>query len=321
VPARGQAAVAVLALACLAGCGGTAGSSVVVRVGNHPITKTTVEHWVSVIKRGGTFSGFRGPPPSGTPHRRALAFLISSTWLIAEAASKGVSAPGEVIDAALTERQHGGGEFAKRLRATGQTITDIKLEMRAELAIEAIRKKLAAEARRVGRPEVVRFYRQHSSLFRAPESRDVEVAGAASSAAAKALVRRVGAGDGFARVANRKTILPIPYVQRTPEEASVARAMFAARPGVVSEPMTIDHNWIVFVVRKIMPSRLKPLASARGEVIEQLARLREQALAQRFDREYRARWVAKTKCEPGYVVPGCARSAAALGAYEDPFSR
>ncbi|HXP36453.1 MAG TPA: hypothetical protein VN817_01695 [Solirubrobacteraceae bacterium] len=61
----------------LAACGGGAANTTVVRVGGIAISKATVEHWITVIKHEGAFTGYRGEAV-GTPEHRALALLISS---------------------------------------------------------------------------------------------------------------------------------------------------------------------------------------------------------------------------------------------------
>src|SRR5690242_20128307 len=78
------AAALALSAASLLACGGISGNAIVLRVGDQRVSKATVDHWAEVIGRGGAFNGFRGPPPHGTPERRALTLLISSNWLIGE---------------------------------------------------------------------------------------------------------------------------------------------------------------------------------------------------------------------------------------------
>ncbi len=162
----------------LAGCGGggTPANAVVVRIGNTAITKTDVEHWTRVIERGGAFGGFR-PKPSGSAKRRAIALLISSSWLVGEAALQGVPVPEDAVDEALSERERGDPDFRRRLRETGQTASDVKLELRAELAGETLRELLANRAEEEITPgEVLAFYRQNPALFAAdgPPRRRIE---------------------------------------------------------------------------------------------------------------------------------------------------
>jgi hypothetical protein len=315
------AAAVLLSITSLAACGGIADTATVVRVGDQAISKATVDHWANVIRRGGAFSGFRGKP-DGTDKQRALALLISSDWLIGEAARQGTPVAEATVEQALAEREHEGGEFQKRLRATGQTVAGIKLEMRAELAAEAVREKLAEQADDVTQQEVLDFYRQNRRLFSTSEVRVTDLLeNQPSPAAATAFVSRAGTGRRFAKVAYHEQVTSSPGFTRTPEKARLVNAIFSARPGVVSQPMPLNGHWTVFVVRRVLPERPESFAQAQIEATKRLRVIRQKGLKAKFDREFTALWRSRTKCESGYVGPGCPQSAAVLGVYEDPFSR
>jgi hypothetical protein len=320
---RGTVAVLVLA-ALLTACGQGNKRSVVARVGGQPITRAMLDHWTSVVRRGGAFTGFRGEPRRGTPGQRALALLISSDWLIGEAARQGVPVPAEAVDAALAERVSGGQEagFHEMLRRTGQTVAGVELELRAELALEAIREELTRRAEEVTDSEVTAFYRGNRELFRVPETRLVDIVeGLPSAAAATKLLERIGTGRRFASIAYHKKMALTPGVLAGPENKKrVDHAVFASRPGVVSEPMSLNSGWTVFVVRKVIAARPEPLRKVHGEVLAALTRQREREITSAFQREYARRWIAGTTCRPEYTVPGCAHHADPLGRYENPFS-
>ncbi len=319
--ALGVATALALAGVAIAGCGGgTRDTAVVVRIGDVAITKGAVDHWTSVVERKGAFSGFRGEP-EGDPKQRALALLISSHWLIGEAAREGIAVPAGTIEEALTEREREDPGFAAHLRATGQTLADVKLELGAEIASETIREQLAARAGQVTRAQLDAFYRQHEARFDKPEERVVDlVENLPSAAAAAALVRRVGAGSGFVKLAYHEHVTRSPFFLETPEKVKVVDAIFAARPGIVSKPMPLNHHWSVFVVRSAVPAAPQPLAAVREEVLRFLAVSRQRELASRFDAAYVARWRVATKCSSGFLAPGCPQFAGLLGKYEDPFS-
>jgi hypothetical protein len=313
-------AVAVSAALCFGwtGCGGTSETAVVVRIGSIAITKATVDHWTAVIKRKGGFSGFRGEP-HGSAKNRALALLISSNWLIGEAAIQGVSVPESTIDEALGEREREG--LQRTLRASGQSLADVKLEMRAELAAEAIREKLASRASTVSQQEVLDFYRANRDLFSKPEERITDlIENLPSAAAAARLAHRIGTGRRFAKLAYHERVSRSARFLTTHEKVLVVDAIFAARPGVVSRPMMLNHTWTVFVVRKVLPAVPQPLSKVRAEVLTRFNVTRQHEIANKFDKEYTSRWRAKTTCKSGFVGPGCPQAAGELGAYEDPFS-
>jgi hypothetical protein len=323
VRTRRGIAAAVLLAALLGACGHAGAGSVVARVGSRPITKAMVDRWASVVRRGGAFTGFRGAPYGGSPKQRAFALLISSSWLIGEAARQGPPVRDEAVNAALRGRLAGGGEaeFHKMLRRTGQTIAGVKLELRAELALEAIREKLARRAADVTEPEVASFYRRNRRLFRVPETRLVDIIeGLPSAAAATKLVRHIGTGRRFAAIAYHKKMALTPGVLAGPaNKKRVDYAVFASRPGVASQPMSMNSGWTVFVVRKIIPARAEPLRKVHGEVLAAVTQQRERRIASAFQTEYVRRWTSSTTCQPGYAAPGCAHYAGSLGRYKDPF--
>jgi hypothetical protein len=311
------------ALPCLGlvACGGTASDAVVVRVGSVAITKAAVDHWTGVVERKGAFSGFRGAP-HGSAEQRALALLISSHWLIGEAARLGLSMPEAVIDEALAERAREGPGFQRHLRSSGLRPADVKLQMRAEFASEMIREQLASRASQVSQREVTAFYRANQHMFEKPEERVTDlVENLPSPGAATALVKRIGTGRRFARLAYRERVSRSPSYLGTPEKVRVVDAIFSAAPGRVSDPVMLNHSWSIFVVRKIVRARPQPLAKVRAEVVKALNVARQHEIAASFSMEYEARWRAATTCREGFVGPGCPQQRGLLGAYEDPFSR
>ncbi len=322
---RGSALVcaASAALLCLglSACGGVANDAVVVRVGDVAITKATVDHWTVAISRNGAFDGFR-EAPRGSAEQRALALLISSQWLIGEAARLGVSESDAAIDEALGEREREGKGFQQHLHAVGLTLADVKLQMRAEFASEAIRELLASRASKVSQREVADFYRANRHMFDKPEERVTDLLeNLPSPSAATALVKRIGTGRRFAHLAYLERVSRSPSYLGTPEKVRVVDAIFAARPGVASDPIRLNHSWTVFVVRKVVPATPQPLAKVRGEVVKALNVSRQHEIATTFSMEYEARWRAKTSCKAGFLGSGCPQKPGPLGPYEDPFSR
>lgn len=323
---KGNACVAIVTASLAVGlsaCGGSDENAIVVHVGNSAITKATVDHWTDVVRRGGAFTGFRGKPSSSTTRQMALSVLISSTGLIGEAERHGLPVSGHVADQAIAQQIQGSGgaDLRKRLAATGQTIADFKLELEAELALEAIREELASRASQITTSDVVAFYRKNPREFGTPETRVVDIIEKLPSApAATALVRRIGTGLRFARLAYHKQVVLTPGILNGPEtKKRVDYAIFAARPGVASPPMRLGEGWAVFIVRKVLSARAEPLAKVHGEVVASLLTERKREVIRTAELEYKRHWISRTSCRPGYVAPGCAQYHGAPGEYADPF--
>jgi hypothetical protein len=315
--------VVVLMAVAISACGSAAQGPTVVAVGQTAIGKTTVDHLADVLVRGGTFDG-APEGASGTPRQRTLAFLISAAWLREEAAREGLTVSGHSVAHALAERKeaNGGAEFDESLHATGETVADVELEIEAELASKAIGQRLDQRAAEITPPEIVAFYKRNSRLFRDPEERVVElVENLPSKAAATALLMRIGTGRRFATMAYHEILKRTAgFESGSPDKEQVVHAIFAARLGVASEPMRLNGAWTVFVVRKVTPARLKPLASVQQKVKGRLTAIRRRKILAIFDREYTKRWTALTSCRPAYVVQGCKQYHGPVAPSGDSFS-
>ncbi|HEY1451234.1 MAG TPA: peptidyl-prolyl cis-trans isomerase, partial [Solirubrobacteraceae bacterium] len=247
--------------------------------------------------------------------------MITSNWLIHEAGRQGVPIEDATVEEALAERKAEGGEFQKHLRASGQTLAGVELEMRAELAAEAVRERLAEEADNVTERELRDYYRRNRAKFSAPEARITDlVENLPSSEAAAALVRRIGTAKRFPSNEWHERVTQTPEFESTREKTAVVNAIFAARPGVISRPVRLNNSWAVFVVRKVLPPVPHSFADVHNEVVPLLRVARQHQLKARFDHQYQAYWRAKTTCRPEYVAPGCPQFHRQLGPYEDPFS-
>lgn len=309
--ARASVMAGLLLVAAFAACGGDARGPVVVRVGQAAISKATVDHWARVIERGGTLGGVR-EEPHDTPTQRAVAFLVSADWLSGETAVQGLTVSDHAVDQALTERKeaNGGAEFRESLDATGQTLADVKLEVRAELARAAIRRMLTRRAAQITEPEISGYYTNHRSSFRVAERRVFDlIKNLPSQAVARALARRLGTGSRFTKKAVHETLDRPSILDADTEKHAVLRAVFTSSSGMIVGPMRFKRRWTLFVVREVEPARTEPLALAkvRSTVVKRLTAEREQQIVSEFTKAYRIRWTARTSCDPGFLAQGCAQ--------------
>jgi hypothetical protein len=311
-------------IAWLLACGGDPKRPVAVQVGAIRIDTQTVAHWRRVVARGQMLGGF-GSEFQGTELQRALATLISAARLRGEAAALGVSPPAGRIRHALDDQReaNGAGEFERTLRSARQTVADLELELTAKLAAEAIREAVNSRSPKVTEREVADFYaRNRSRLFRIPEQRTADlIEDLASPAAATALVGRIGTGRAFTKKALHEKLQPVGASEHfEPDIERVTRAIFAARLGAVSRPMSLNGHWTVFIVRAVTPPSFTPLAHVRTAIVARLAARHRQATLSSFVRAYRRHWTAKTSCGASYVVPGCSQYRGPERPEPDPFA-
>jgi foldase protein PrsA len=297
----------LLAASCLGGCRSSP-ADVVVRVGNAGITRSSLEHWISVMAVGRKINST--DPRYRTLEQQALQFLVSSRRLIGEAARQGLGVSEREVKQRADAREAaafsgGQAEFAAFLKASGQTLADVDLEARSELASEKLRRTIVSGIRAVTQAQAAGYYKQHLQEFLIPEVREVRISNRKTAAAALALKREVAAGTSFAARSQRETL------QRSSggvpgEGHPLTRAIYAARPNVLSGPVKerVDYYY-VFEVKRALPATRRTFAEVRQAIIRRLTAQRRRRALANFASAIRARWAAKTSCRPGYVVPGC----------------
>jgi parvulin-like peptidyl-prolyl isomerase len=302
----GSAAVIAGAL----GCGGGTRVSPVVHVGSVVISRQDVTHWTRAIRlRSELGSSFRGL--RGSFREQALEFLISARWLAGEAAEQGRAVSDAEVERRLQESvesaPNGEREFERELSSQGRTIADIKLEIKAELASRALSEMVFKRVPPVTQADAAAYYTRHQAEFRVRELRVVDlIESIKTRAAAIALGKRVGTGSRFAGMAFRERVEALtPHEEAQSSNGALVRAIFAAKPGIVSGPASFNKKWVLILVRQIVPARTKPLAAVKEEIVKRLTRQRYRQALKRFAGAFRKKWRARTDCRPGFVVQSC----------------
>ncbi len=144
-------------LVALAGCGGgssgastntislstpgstAANANAVALISGTPITKASYEHWLAVEKAMGV---------SSNVDHRTLGFLITSQWVLAEAAARGISVSDTEVKQRLAqvERQSfpKAGALKKYMASSGETEADLQGRVKVELLEARIAEKVTA---------------------------------------------------------------------------------------------------------------------------------------------------------------------------------
>ncbi len=304
------ACLALLLLPALPGCGSDSSSPVVVRVGTVAIEKATVGHWARAIRLGSTIEGALGRS-SSTPRQKVLEFLISSNWAIGAAAERGLGVSEGAVARGLGERiaaaPHGRGEFEEEISATGQTLADVKFEVKAALAAAALRESLSRSVAPVSEAQTADYYRRHLQSFRIPDRRVVDLIEYIHGYAhAIALGKQLGPGARFAKRAMRELVpRQTPYEDAHRANGRMVEAIFATPPEHVGGPVAFHGRWVLLVVRKLVPPSVKRFVEVKAELSEHISEARHSKAAAYFLAAYRREWIAKTSCETSFVVQGC----------------
>jgi Raf kinase inhibitor-like YbhB/YbcL family protein len=152
-------AFSLMALGLLVGCGG-AGSTTsnvpsspaaaadastvspaeaVVTVAGVPIAKSSYTHWLTVEQKLGA---------SGSPSHQALGFLITSEWVLGEAAARHMSVSEAEVKKRYTQLVHQSfpkaGSLQKYLAKSGETEADLLARIKVELLASRIAAKITS---------------------------------------------------------------------------------------------------------------------------------------------------------------------------------
>jgi len=298
---------------------------VAVRVGQVPITTTTVEHWMSTLAGGRIPSE---PSRRQALRRQALDFLISSEWLISEAARDHLRLADAEVESSLKRKQRasfpgGEAELHEFLTTTGQTPADMTLEARAELASAKIRQLLVSRESPITQKEITGYYNRHQQRFLVPEQRAVQITNRKSAAEVDTLKRSLESGKSFASFSQQESFVlsPAAYSTSRGSDSLLTRAIHSARTNVLTGPVKQRVDYYLFVVTRIIPAREQGLAQVQNAIRQQLAAEQRQRSLAAFIAAWRARWTARTDCRTGYVVRKCRQyHASGVTPPEDPYS-
>jgi foldase protein PrsA len=249
--------------------------------------------------------------------QQVLGFLISSDWVVGEAAHLGVKASDAEVHKQFTKIKSQqfprAAEFAKFLASTGQTTSDLLLRVKLNLLSSKIQEKIAKRKHAVTKAEIEKYYNENKQRFGTPEKRNVELILTKTEADAKKAKQEVESGKSFASVAKRVSIDPtskangglLTEVVKGQQEKSLDTAIFSAQPNALSGPLKTAFGYYVFRVKSSTPGNQQSLAQAEAAIKAQLTATQSQTALQKFVKEFRTKWKGKTDCRSGYVVKDC----------------
>lgn len=314
----------------LGACGGGGSGDVVAQVGGHPITRVELDHWLSIraATNGHTTVSDRKVSGGEAPKQAVLGFLISSRWTVGEAAELGVRVTDGEAQKQLelfkyTQREglkYGQfpkeAELQKSLAGSGETRSDQLWLMKLNMLAAGIEQARLSEARRqVTRAQIAQYYDENRQRFVLPERRDIEVIATQDEAAARKAKREVQSGKSFLSVLKRVSIYPeypegLPNWQR---EDVFHKHIFAAKPHVLTGPV---HQilYYVFEVTKVTPRRQRMLAEVEASIRQRLAAQPQRRVSTELLEAFNRKWIARTSCRPGYIVPRCRQYTGATSA-------
>jgi foldase protein PrsA len=250
--------------------------------------------------------------------QEVLDFLISSQWVMSEAAEQGVSVSEsevkkqfDTLKSAQFPKEQAFKEF---LAHTGETEADLLMRVRLQLLARKLQEKITKTGKKTpSKSEIEKYYNEHKSQYGKPERRNIQIILTKNEAGAKAAKAEIESGKGFATVAKSASIDPLsktnggslPEVTRGEEEKALDEAVFAAKAGVLSGPVKTPFGYYVFKVNKVLPSSQQTLAQAESTIHQQLSTQGSQKSLTKFVEEFRKKWMGRTECRGEFTVPDC----------------
>jgi foldase protein PrsA len=351
IPALGAV---LFALVGLSACGGIPGNAVV-SVDGKSITKDTYAHWLNVAAASSSTSTSKvtlPDPPNYTAciahlavtspkpakgqaapsqaqlkseceqqykslQTEVLGFLISSNWVLGEAASLGVKISDKEVKAQFekikSQEFPKTSEFEKFLANSGQTVSDLLLRVKLNLLSSKIQQKIVKEKSKVTQAQISKYYNENPKRFGAAEKRDLLIILTKTEAQAKKAKQEVESGKSFASVAKRVSIDPtskaaggsLAGVVKGQEEKALDTAVFSAQKNVLSGPVKTPFGYYIFEVAAIHPGSQQTLKQSEASIKAQLTATQQQSALSKFVKEFKKKWQAKTECRAGYVVADC----------------
>lgn len=216
------AGVVLIATMSLTACGSGAQERIVAQAGNIPITAATLAHWI-----GDEEGDSRGE----SPREQTLSFLIASDWLIEEAAEEHAAVSGQEIEQRLKARiasyANGEKEFHEALKVKGQTVADVILDIKWELASAKIHQMLMRREHEITEAQAAAYYSENKPSFVAAEERQVVITSTESEVATERIRREVELGRNLVTIPLRKKLI---YTRHPPRNA-LERAIYSAARG------------------------------------------------------------------------------------------
>jgi len=249
---------------------------------------------------------------------QVLDFLISSQWVLGEASEEGIKVSEaearkqfETLKKAQFPKE---SQYQAYLARSGETEADLIKRVRLQLLARKIEEKVTKSATKTPtKAQIAKYYSEHKAAFGKPESRNLEIILTKGESEAKSAKAEIEAGKPFSEVAKAVSIDPLSKanggvlkeVTRGSEEKALSEAVFSAKVGVLTGPVKTPFGYYVFRVTKVNPASEESLAQAEPLIVQTLKATAQQKALVSFVKHFREKWISRTECRAGYIVPDC----------------
>jgi foldase protein PrsA len=288
------------------------------------------ERCVAAMRRRARRSGRRPAPDARLQTRcerdylglrdQIMDFLIRERWVAQEALRRGIAIGAGELDTAFRKAKRESfpkeSDFRAFLRRSRMTVADARFQVAYNTRYAKLRELAIAGAAPVTDAEVAAFYGQHADELAEPQTRDLRIVLTKTRAHAEAARAAIERGQTWTVVARKYSIDEVSKslggllagVSEGSQERALDDAVFRAPRGALRGPVKTQFGYYVFKVVKITPAVHPTLADATPVIREELTAGRQREAADRFSRDLRRRWKARTVCRAGYVMSQCANA-------------
>ena len=248
---------------------------------------------------------------------QVLQFLILEKWVTGEAADQGIKVSAKEQAAAFEKAKKDTfpkeADFQKFLKQSGMTVDDAKFQVAFNTIYVKLRERAIKSADKVTDKDVAAFYAKNKKRFAQPETRDLRVVLTKTKAKAEAARKALENGESWSKVAKKYSIDQASKgnggsllgIAKGSQEKDFDKALFSAKKGKLTGPVKVQFGYYLFQVQKIVAAKQQTLKEASAAIKQELTATNQKKADDKFNKELREKWKAKTNCQDGYVMDQC----------------
>ncbi len=291
-----------------------------------PDGTVTMADFQASLKQTAARQGLSKPPKPSDPQYatlrdQAMANVLLSRWIPAEAAERGISVSNTEVSNQLQQlqKQQFGGkkQFQQYIKQAGYTPRQAREQVELSMLATQIQRDLVPQTPTVPESEISNYYEANKAQFSQPETRDVRQIlnkDKAKVEQAKAQLEKDDSAKSWDKVAAKystdkatKTNGGLRQgVAQGQGDPALDKQIFAAAQGQLVGPFKAQNGYYLIEVEKVTPASTTPLDKVSSQIKQQLGQGLQQEILTNFQNRFVDKWTERTFCASGYVTDRCA---------------
>jgi foldase protein PrsA len=314
--------LALAALPALAACGGGSDtpdvpSGAIAVVGDKPVTKQEFDALIEQQKKAAEAKK-QDFPAVGTPQYEAVKAAVvkglveQREWEL-EGDAMGIKVTDDEIESQLKQLKQqffGGDEQKYQAELTKQGLTD--QQVRDQLRTRILSNKVFAAVTKdvtVSDADIAAYYKQNSSQYQQPASREVRHILVKTQAQAQSLYNQIKGGADFAKLAKKYTQDQASKADGGKFTAFKGRTVepfdkfvFSAQTGDLSKPIKTEFGWhIIEVLSPVKPATTTPLEQVKDSIKTTLLQQKQNTAMKNWIASLQTKYGDQIAYAPGYA--------------------